>query len=66
MAERIRSNVENDFLRSEITATISIGISRYPDDANTIKAIINNAELANKKAKVKGKNRFVMFDSSLV
>jgi len=66
LAERIRSNVENDFLRSEITATISIGISRYPDDANTIKAIINNAELANKKAKVKGKNRFVMFDSSLV
>lgn len=65
LAERIRSNVEEDFLGDEIEATVSIGISKYPEDAETVKEIINNAEVANKEAKATGKNKFTFFNARI-
>lgn len=65
LAERIRRNVEIGFKGEDLTATISIGISRYPHDSSNLKLILNYAEIANKEAKNKGKNRFVFFTETL-
>jgi len=62
LAERIRMNVETHFSTKDIKATVSIGISKYPDNANTVHQVISTAELANKQAKANGKNQYVYFD----
>lgn len=63
LAERIRSNVEARFKHRDIAATISIGISMYPNDGHDVISIIDNAENANKKAKSNGKNQFVFHEN---
>ncbi len=62
LAERIRYNVENHFINRELTATVSIGISEYPKNANSIHAVIASAETANKEAKANGKNKFEYYE----
>ena len=62
----------NEYFRSpvqveehELYATMSIGISFYPDDGNTPERLIKNADLAMYRAKEKGKDSYRMFTTAL-
>ncbi len=48
----------------EISSTVSIGISIYPDDGQDIVSLIKNADLAMYKAKDMGRNNYSFFSSS--
>jgi len=62
LAERIRKKVETEFIDFEIQATVSIGISRFPEDAKNVESALSNAELANKQAKKMGRNRYIYYN----
>ncbi len=49
----------------DFSVTISIGLSKYPTDAASIKQIINAADKALYKAKQEGRNRVVLYDKSI-
>jgi diguanylate cyclase (GGDEF)-like protein/PAS domain S-box-containing protein len=48
-----------------VYVSASIGITMYPSDANSISALMNNADQAMYIAKSKGRNRFSHFTASL-
>lgn len=50
---------------SEITLTLSIGGSYFPEHGTTVNKLIKNADIALYNAKLNGKNQYVLFDSSL-
>jgi diguanylate cyclase (GGDEF)-like protein len=62
-AERIRQNIEkkNILLYDEkLKATVSIGIAMYPDQADTLEALIEKADAALYRAKEEGRNRICL------
>lgn len=70
VAERIRRAVEKepfpqeDRLPSKRLAT-SLGIASFPEDGVTASAIIHAADIALYRAKSEGRNRLVLYESSL-
>lgn len=44
-----------------VTATVSIGIGIFPDDAETVSELVSNADIALYNAKAAGKNRYADF-----
>jgi diguanylate cyclase (GGDEF)-like protein len=59
-AERIRAAVESELIHvydEDLKATISIGISSFPDDALEVKTLIEKADKALYQAKQQGRNR---------
>jgi diguanylate cyclase (GGDEF)-like protein len=59
-AERIRAAVESELMHvydEDLKATISIGISSFPDDALEVKTLIEKADKALYLAKQQGRNR---------
>ena len=62
LAERIRSNVEEETKMWEYPVTISLGVARYPTDSDKIEELIKKAEEANFQAKKEGKNRVIRYD----
>ncbi len=68
VAEKIRVKFsEKGFAtgKEQIKKTLSIGISRFPEDANTIWKVIKFADVALYKAKTGGRNRVVRFDGTM-
>jgi diguanylate cyclase (GGDEF)-like protein len=60
IAERFRESIERqriDIYDNQIQFTISIGISSYPHDANSLMGLINKADKALYTAKSEGRNR---------
>lgn len=49
----------------KLQMTISIGITQFPQDGRTIKALMKNADISMRKAKGKGKDGWCFFESSL-
>jgi diguanylate cyclase (GGDEF)-like protein/PAS domain S-box-containing protein len=49
----------------ELHVTLSIGISIYPDDADTAEAVMKNADAAMYHAKANGRNNFQFFMSEM-
>jgi len=45
--------------------TSSIGVSIYPDDGNTLEALLKNADTAMYKAKEEGRNRYKFFQAAM-
>lgn len=62
IAERIRAAVREASRDWRFPVTVSIGIACCPDHGETIDALIDTAELANKHAKDQGKDRVVVAD----
>jgi len=62
LAERVRVAVEASTEHWEYPITVSIGVSKYPNDGETIEEIIDKAEKANGTAKAMGKNTVVIWE----
>ena len=58
-AERLRAAVEREFLTATIPVTVSIGVSRFPQDGVSAEVLIDRAVVSNATAKKAGKNRVV-------
>jgi len=50
---------------SEIKLTVSIGVSYFPEHGSDVNKLIKHADIALYNAKLNGKNRFTVYDSSL-
>jgi len=63
-AERIRQSVAGKIIRAyneDLRVTISIGVSEFPDDADNIQKLIDNADVALYQAKEIGRNRVHLY-----
>ena len=67
ISKRILSTIRKPFNINHysISITCSIGISKYPNDGNSVEALIKKADNAMYTAKEEGKNRFVLYSESL-
>lgn len=70
VAERIRRQIENEPFAYEERLpkgklTASIGFSSFPDDGQTLKELINTADIALYRAKARGRNRTVVFEPAM-
>ncbi|MFZ2209879.1 MAG: EAL domain-containing protein [Porticoccaceae bacterium] len=63
VAHRVLTSVSKsyDLLGHEFRVTASIGISRYPQDAEDEQVLLKNADLAMYRAKAKGRNKFQFY-----
>lgn len=50
---------------SMLHSTVSIGISMYPEDGDTVDELVRNADIALYRAKSSGKNKFVFFSHNM-
>jgi diguanylate cyclase (GGDEF)-like protein/PAS domain S-box-containing protein len=50
---------------SKLYVSVSIGISFYPDNGETTEEILKNADVAMYQAKEAGKNRYIVYDTSM-
>ena len=68
LAELILVSVSKPFRieEQEVVVNVSIGITSYPDDALTADLLVKNADIAMYGAKVAGKNRYQVFDKSMM
>ena len=63
VAERMPKTIDElgiNIRRQNIHATISIGISQFPDDADTAEQLLRRADMALYRAKQEGRNRVVV------
>lgn len=63
--ERVRRNLENDFADTQIDGrlvamTISGGVACFPDDGETSEALVDRADEALYRSKLRGRNRIVI------
>ncbi len=68
VAQNIRklfSEIPVSIDEKKITATVSIGISFYPEETNSLREAIKYADIALYKAKKSGRNRVVLFKEEL-
>jgi diguanylate cyclase (GGDEF)-like protein len=65
LAERVRSLVEEQTKEWNFPVTVSIGMSSYPDDGNSIEEVLTKSEKANIIAKNSGKNKVVQWKTVL-
>ena len=70
VAERLRRSIEADIFPGETNLplgrlTVSLGIAAYPEDGESIHDLVNAADLALYRAKNLGRNRTVLYDSTL-
>lgn len=67
VAQRILAAVGKpyDLLGHAFRVTVSIGISRYPDDAEDEESLIKHADVAMYRAKEQGRNTFQLYDPSV-
>ncbi|NTV91375.1 MAG: bifunctional diguanylate cyclase/phosphodiesterase, partial [Clostridiales bacterium] len=54
-----------DINGKKLNLTISVGITRYPEDGSTVEKLLKNADIAMYKAKEKGKDCFCFFEASM-
>lgn len=53
-------------MEQEVYVTLSIGVSFYPENADSEEELFKNAELAMYRAKEQGKDRFIIFEPALL
>ncbi|QHQ62354.1 EAL domain-containing protein [Anaerocolumna sedimenticola] len=67
IAETICSLVREKLpgLKADVKLTVSIGISIFPKDGTTYEELFQKADIALNKAKISGKDKFVLYNSEL-
>ncbi len=67
LAERLISYVKQPFIidEHELYVTTSIGIAVYPDDGQTVEALIKNADTAMYRAKDLGRNSYQLYTAAM-
>lgn len=67
LAERMTLAMQTPFFltNKDLYASVSIGISVYPEDGNDSEVLIKNADIAMYFAKSEGKNKFKFFSSEI-
>jgi diguanylate cyclase (GGDEF)-like protein len=63
-AERLRQAIENNVIKvydEELRVTVSIGVATYPQDADDVDTLIENADKALYVAKQTGRNKVCAF-----
>jgi len=67
LAERLIAHVRQPFIidEHELYVTTSIGIAVYPDDGQTVEALIKNADTAMYRAKDLGRNSFQLYTAAM-
>ncbi|MBP7071885.1 MAG: bifunctional diguanylate cyclase/phosphodiesterase [Clostridia bacterium] len=71
LVERLADRVLKDFKTpldvngSKLFVTISIGVSMYPENGDSMDELLKNADIALNKAKATGKNRVVFYDKTM-
>jgi diguanylate cyclase (GGDEF)-like protein len=65
LADRIRVTVQEQTKNLIYPTTISIGVSIFPQDGNSLEEIVDKAEKANGIAKGLGKNKVVQWDNPI-
>lgn len=68
LAEKILSLFKEAIIIDDISfyITCSIGIAVYPVDGNTVEELLKHADLATYTAKTIGKNKYVLYDKSML
>ncbi|KUK88537.1 MAG: Diguanylate cyclase [Mesotoga infera] len=61
MGKRILDRLEKRSLEEDTTATVSIGITQYLGEGDSVDGMIYRADLALRAAKSKGKNRLQVY-----
>ncbi|WMJ90646.1 bifunctional diguanylate cyclase/phosphodiesterase [Anaerocolumna sp. MB42-C2] len=59
----VRENLPG--LKEDVKLTVSIGISNFPKDGTTYEELLQKADIALNKAKISGKDKFVIYNSEL-
>ena len=66
VAERIRESISRaslDLDGKSAKLTVSMGISTYPADGRTLDTLVDNADKAMYKAKMKGRDKVITFSN---
>jgi len=64
MAKRILDRLEKRSLEEDVTATVSIGITEYLGEGDSVDGMISRADLALYAAKSRGKNRLQVYEKT--
>jgi len=59
--ERVRENEVDVYAGAKLRKTISIGLSMFPEDSNTIEGVMKNADIALYEAKSSGRDKVIRF-----
>ncbi len=65
IAERIRTNIMNENIINNQKITITVGLSRYPEDSIFSDILISKSEVANRFGKLTGKNKVVLYNNQI-
>ncbi|MCR4421587.1 MAG: diguanylate cyclase [Exilispira sp.] len=65
IAERIRTNIVNENIINNQRITVTVGLSRYPEDSIFSDILISKAEVANRFGKLTGKNKVVLYNNQI-
>jgi len=64
--ERVRENEVDVYAGAKLKKTISIGLSMFPEDSNTIEGVMKNADIALYEAKSGGRDKVVRFNEEQI
>ncbi|NQY93864.1 MAG: GGDEF domain-containing protein, partial [Campylobacteraceae bacterium] len=64
--ERVRENEIDVYAGAKLKKTISIGLSMFPEDSNTIEGVMKNADIALYEAKSGGRDKVVRFNEEQI
>ncbi len=64
--ERVRENEVDVYAGTKLKKTISIGLSMFPEDSNTIEGVMKNADIALYEAKSGGRDKVVRFNEEQI
>ena len=64
--EKVRENEIDVYAGAKLKKTISIGLSMFPEDSNTLEGVMKNADIALYEAKSGGRDKVVKFNQDQV
>lgn len=66
IAKKVRENEIDVYAGNKLKKTVSIGLSMFPQDSNSLEGVIKNADIALYEAKNSGRDKVVKFHESQI